>query len=78
MMIFLPSFAAVNYMRNGDSPTEACEKAVAPIRKFYPNAAGALICLNAAGEWGGAKLNFESFSFSVRNGDMDKVESVTI
>lgn len=28
MMIFLPAFAAVNFMRYGDSPTVACEKAV--------------------------------------------------
>jgi len=73
MMIFLPSFAAVGYMRNGDSPTEACEKAVAPISKYYPSATGALICLNAAGEWGGAKIGMESFSFSVRNASMTSV-----
>jgi N4-(beta-N-acetylglucosaminyl)-L-asparaginase len=78
MMIFLPSFAAVNYMRNGDSPTDACEKAVEPIRKYYPNASGALICLNAAGEWGGARIGFDSFSFSVRNASMTEVEAVTI
>ena len=73
MMIFLPSFAAVGYMRNGDSPTEACEKAVAPISKYYPSATGALICLNAAGEWGGAKIGMDSFSFSVRNASMTSV-----
>ena len=55
-------------MELGFNATEACEKAAEPIRKFYPNASGALICLNAKGEWGGAKLNYSTFSFSARNG----------
>ena len=67
-MRLLPTFAAVNYMELGFNATEACEKAAEPIRKFYPNASGALICLNAKGEWGGAKLNYSTFSFSARNG----------
>ena len=78
MMRFLPSFAAVNFMRAGDSPTVACEKAVAPIRKWYPNAEGALICMDAKGSFGGAKLNYASFSFSARTADMKDVEAITI
>jgi len=38
MMRFLPAFAAVNFMRAGDSPTVACQKAIEPITKFYPKA----------------------------------------
>ena len=78
MMRFLPSFAAVNFMRAGDSPTTACEKAVEPIKKWYPSAEGALICMNAKGEFGGAKLGYSSFSFSARNATMSGVESITI
>ena len=47
MMRFLPSFAAVGYMRAGDSPTAACAKALQPIAKYYPAASGGLVCLNA-------------------------------
>lgn len=65
-------------MKQGKNATEACELAVEPIRKYFPNAAGALICLTADGKFGGAKLNFESFSFSARNATMDKVEAITI
>lgn len=65
-------------MKNGDSPTVACEKAVEPIRKYYPNASGALICLNAAGEFGGAMVGFDSFTFSARNASMTEVEPITI
>jgi len=60
------------------SPTEACEKSVEPIKKFFPNTSGAVICLNAKGEWGGAKLGMDSFSFSARNASMTEVEEVTI
>ena len=65
-------------MRDGLSPTAACERAVAPIAKWYPEAAGAVICMNAVGEFGGAKLKFASFSFSARNATMKDVESITI
>jgi isoaspartyl peptidase/L-asparaginase-like protein (Ntn-hydrolase superfamily) len=61
LMRFLPSFAAVNYMAAGMSPTKACEKAVVPIKKFYPHADGAVICMNAKGEYGGAKLGFPTW-----------------
>ena len=73
MMRFLPSFAAVNFMREGMSPTEACEKAVQPIVKFFPETEGALICMNAKGEFGGAKIGFSSFSFSARDSTMEDV-----
>jgi len=78
MMRFLPSFAAVNFMRDGLSPTAACEKAVEPIKKYYPKASGALICMNAKGEFGGAKLGFSSFAFSARNSTMSKVEAIYV
>ena len=38
-------------MQTTSSPTIACEKAVAPIKKWYPSAEGALICMNAKGEY---------------------------
>ena len=78
MMRLVPAFAAVNYMAQGYSATEACEKAVEPIRKYYPSAGGALICLKADGTFGGAKLSYDSFSFSARNASMTDVESITI
>jgi len=78
MMRLLPSFAAVQNMKAGMSPKEACEKAVEPIAKYYPHASGALICMNAKGEFSGAKLGMSSFSFSARNATMSDAESITI
>jgi len=65
-------------MKNGDSPKVACEKAVLPIKKFYPKAEGALICLNAKGEYGGAKINYPYWSFSARDGSMDEVREIPV
>ena len=65
-------------MRQGHNATTACEMAVEPIRKFYPAESGALICMTADGQFGGAKLNFKSFSFSARNSSMSDVEAITI
>jgi hypothetical protein len=48
-------------MKQGLSAIDACEKAVEPIKKYFPSASGALICLKADGTFGGAKLNYESF-----------------
>lgn len=78
MMRFLPSFAAVQYMKNGFNATASCQMAVEPIAKFYPNAEGALICLKADGEIGGARIGYSSFSFSARNSSMSAVTSITV
>ena len=66
MMRFLPSFAAVQFMKQGMSPTQACEKAVEPIAKYYPAAEGALICLNAKGEFGGGDTILTTFKSIAR------------
>lgn len=78
MMRFLPSFAAVQYMKQGFNATASCQMAVEPIAKFYPSAEGALICLKANGEIGGARIGYSSFSFSARNSSMSNVTSITI
>ena len=65
-------------MKQGLSATDACEKAVEPIKKYFPSASGALICLKADGSFGGAKLNYESFQFSARNSSMSDAEAINI
>ncbi|XP_067244006.1 N(4)-(beta-N-acetylglucosaminyl)-L-asparaginase isoform X1 [Chanodichthys erythropterus] len=70
MMRFLPSFLAVNLMRNGTQPTTACEIAISRIKKYYPKFFGALICANTTGGYGAAcnKLpEFSQFHFMVVN-----------
>ncbi|XP_035824306.1 N(4)-(Beta-N-acetylglucosaminyl)-L-asparaginase isoform X2 [Aplysia californica] len=52
MMRFLPSFRAVIEMEYGASPTEAAQKAMAPIIKHYPQFSGALVAVNRTGHYG--------------------------
>mmetsp|Transcript_31481 Transcript_31481/g.50881 ORF Transcript_31481/g.50881 Transcript_31481/m.50881 type:complete len:104 (-) Transcript_31481:142-453(-) len=54
MMRFLPAFQAVNYMRQGLSPTLACEKALVPIALKFPSFKGGLVCMSKNGEHGAA------------------------
>ncbi|CAM4614972.1 hypothetical protein PO909_006958 [Leuciscus waleckii] len=70
MMRFLPSFLAVDLMRNGAQPTVACKMAISRIKKYYPNFFGALICANTTGGYGAAcnkRPGFSQFPFMVVN-----------
>uniref|UniRef100_A0A8P0P4R3 N(4)-(Beta-N-acetylglucosaminyl)-L-asparaginase n=2 Tax=Canis lupus familiaris TaxID=9615 RepID=A0A8P0P4R3_CANLF len=70
LMRFLPSYQAVEYMRQGEDPTVACQKVISRIQKYFPNFFGAVICANVTGSYGAAcgKLpTFTQFSFMVYN-----------
>ncbi|KAM6149396.1 N(4)-(beta-N-acetylglucosaminyl)-L-asparaginase [Erethizon dorsatum] len=70
LMRFLPSYQAVEYMRRGEDPTIACQKAISRIQKHFPKFFGAVICANVTGSYGAAcnKLpTFTQFSFMVYN-----------
>jgi len=64
IMRFLPSFKAVQNMKNGMSPQAACQDALAPIQQYFPGTPAAIICLNKYGEIGAANVNFKPFSYS--------------
>lgn len=54
-MRFLPAYQAVEFMRGGMSPQDACEAAVRRIMRVYNVSAHiGLVCLNRAGEIGAA------------------------
>ncbi|XP_031564965.1 N(4)-(Beta-N-acetylglucosaminyl)-L-asparaginase-like isoform X2 [Actinia tenebrosa] len=65
MMRFLPSLVAVEYMRQGKSPTQAAELAMSRIAKYYPKFNGGLVAVNKAGEYGGAAHGWTFFKYSV-------------
>ncbi|KAG1954329.1 N-terminal nucleophile aminohydrolases (Ntn hydrolases) superfamily protein [Pimephales promelas] len=75
MMRFLPSFLAVDLMRNGAQPTAACEMAISRIKKYYPDFFGAVICANTTGGYGAAcnkRPGFSQFPFMVVNPQTNK------
>ena len=46
------SFKAVDLMRQGMSPSKACQEALSPVKKYYPDFSGAVVCVNNKGEHG--------------------------
>ena len=69
-MRFLPSFAAVEHMRNGMTPKTAASYSLKKIAHHYPDFSGAIVTLNANGEFGAACHGFPKFTFSVVNPDL--------
>lgn len=65
MMRFLPSFIAVEALRNGKSVQKAAQLAIHRIREFYPKFFGGIIVLNANGVYSAACNGMEKFPFSV-------------
>uniref|UniRef100_M3ZJ48 N(4)-(Beta-N-acetylglucosaminyl)-L-asparaginase n=1 Tax=Xiphophorus maculatus TaxID=8083 RepID=M3ZJ48_XIPMA len=54
MMRFLPSYLAVELMRNGADPSAACKSAISRIKRHYSDFFGAIICANTTGHYGAA------------------------
>ncbi|MEQ2224807.1 hypothetical protein ILYODFUR_011306 [Ilyodon furcidens] len=52
MMRFLPSYLAVELMRNGADPSAACKSAISRIKQHYSDFFGAIICANTTGHYG--------------------------
>ncbi|XP_049764825.1 N(4)-(Beta-N-acetylglucosaminyl)-L-asparaginase-like [Schistocerca cancellata] len=67
MMRFLPSFLAVELLRNGSSPSEAGAVAIRRIGSYYPEFKGGIVVVRNNGEYGAACHGLDFFPFSVRN-----------
>jgi N4-(beta-N-acetylglucosaminyl)-L-asparaginase len=65
MQRFVPSYHAVQLMRQGSSPDEACLDAIKRIAKFYPTFTGAVLALDKDGRHGAACHGIETFPYSV-------------
>ncbi|XP_014238281.1 N(4)-(Beta-N-acetylglucosaminyl)-L-asparaginase-like [Trichogramma pretiosum] len=77
MMRFLPSFLAVELMRQGQSPESATQAAIDRITKHYPNFSGAVIAVNKHGEFAAACHGFDGFPFYVGNLQLGKPTQFT-
>lgn len=75
MMRFCPSLIAVEYMRAGRPPAEACALALKRIAdKGYRDIHACLIAVSKTGEFGAATLT-GPFPYAVRNGDLDEIRT---
>ena len=72
IMLCFYRFQAVEAMRQGLTPTDAAEQALAKISSYYPSFVGALIAINATGHYGKGSLpthwpatNLQYYHFSI-------------
>jgi isoaspartyl peptidase/L-asparaginase-like protein (Ntn-hydrolase superfamily) len=75
---FCACFLAVEFMRNGDSPMDACAKVIARILKKKPeneNVGIALVALSKHGEFGAASTG-ESFPYAIWTPEVCEVRTI--
>jgi isoaspartyl peptidase/L-asparaginase-like protein (Ntn-hydrolase superfamily) len=65
MQRFVPSYHAVQLMRGGTAPADACLDAIKRIVKYNPIFTGAVLALDNKGNYGAACHGIPSFPFSV-------------
>ncbi|VDP34803.1 unnamed protein product [Soboliphyme baturini] len=67
MMRLLPSYQAVENMRNGMSPKVAAESAVIRLANKFRSFQGGVIAVNKQGQFGAACHGLSQFGYTVRN-----------
>ncbi|MBI4231628.1 N(4)-(beta-N-acetylglucosaminyl)-L-asparaginase [Candidatus Peregrinibacteria bacterium] len=73
MMRFCLSFLAVEFMRDGLSPDDACQKALNRLGAKGYQTGAALVAMNKRGEFGAGKHCIEKFSYAVWNEESAEV-----
>lgn len=76
IMRFCLSYSAVEFMRQGLSPTKACEAALQRAKEKGIIEKACLIALDKKGEFGAAKLGVQSFPYAVANKDLQTVYTI--
>ncbi|XP_003743811.1 N(4)-(beta-N-acetylglucosaminyl)-L-asparaginase [Galendromus occidentalis] len=71
MMRFLPAYQAVEFMRQGIVPMEACRQALHRITKIVPTFQGGLVCVNMQGTVGAACHGLPTFPYSMVSDETD-------
>lgn len=72
MMRFLPSFLAVEQMRQGATPSKAAKTAIDRIATKYPNFFGGVVAVDKKGSIGAACSGMNKFPFSIMNATTDE------
>jgi len=76
MMRFGLALMAVELMRAGKSPADACAASLRRVEAKGYKVQACLVALNKAGEFGAAKIGPGDFPYAIRNGALDEVRSV--
>lgn len=67
MQRFVPSYHAVQLMREGVTPSDASLDAIKRIARYYPTFTGAVLAMDKNGNHGAACHGIDSFPYSVMN-----------
>ena len=73
MMRFALAFAAVEAMRAGAAPDEACARSLARVEAKHYRVQACLVALRKDGAFGAAKIGEPPFSYAVKNARVDEV-----
>jgi N4-(beta-N-acetylglucosaminyl)-L-asparaginase len=76
MMRFCVALMAVESMRTGASPSDACARSLERIEAKGYKTQACLVAVNKKGEFGAARIGLGPFPFAVRNGSIDQVRQV--
>ena len=77
MMRFCPTYQAVEFMRGGAHPKEACEMALKRITDKGFETTACLVALDRSGRYGAAKIGKMPFQFAVRTPNVDSVFTIS-
>ncbi|XP_075168206.1 N(4)-(Beta-N-acetylglucosaminyl)-L-asparaginase [Haematobia irritans] len=69
MMRFLPSFLAVESLRNGLTPEDAATKSMQRIARYYPDFSGGLVVADKDGNFAAACVGLDKFPYTVAFGE---------
>jgi N4-(beta-N-acetylglucosaminyl)-L-asparaginase len=76
MMRFALAFAAVDAMRAGAAPDEACARSLARIEAKHYRVQACLVALRKDGTFGAARIGEPPFTYAVKNTRVDEIRRV--
>ena len=78
MLRLLPSFVAVEAMRQGLSPSLAAQTAIDRVTAKYPDFSGAVVALAKDGSHGAACHGMDEFPYSIANEEIGRAQIIRI
>ncbi len=76
MMRFCPAIVAVELMRAGKSPSEACLESLKRIESKGYKVTACLVAVNKRGEFGAGRIGERAFPHAVRNSGRDEILTI--
>jgi len=75
---FLVAQRAVDAMKRGKLPKDACHHALKVLYKKFPTTKAGIVCMNHAGEYGAAAVGFRAFYYTIMNKVMSQPHVIKV